>query len=184
MEKNMNYKNITSKNDEQIEQMIRVNQAGEFGAKRIYEGQLVVLKNDKKYKIIKRMANQEEEHLKAFNKMMVEKGVRPTILSPLWNIGGFVLGATTAFISTEAAMACTVAVEEVIDKHYESQKLLLRKKKKEKKLLKTIEKFRLQELEHKNIALKNDAEKTKNYRNLTRGIKVITSMAIFLSKRI
>lgn len=180
----MNYKNITSKNDEQIEQMIRVNQAGEFGAKRIYEGQLVVLKNDKKYKIIKRMANQEEEHLKAFNKMMVEKGVRPTILSPLWNIGGFVLGATTAFISTEAAMACTVAVEEVIDKHYESQKLLLRKKKKEKKLLKTIEKFRLQELEHKNIALKNDAEKTKNYRNLTRGIKVITGMAIFLSKRI
>ena len=180
----MNYKNITSKNDEQIEQMIRVNQAGEFGAKRIYEGQLVVLKNDKKYKIIKRMANQEEEHLKAFNKMMVEKGVRPTILSPLWNIGGFVLGATTAFISTEAAMACTVAVEEVIDKHYESQKILLRKKRKEKKLLKTIEKFRLQELEHKNIGLKNDAEKTKNYRNLTRGIKVITSMAIFLSKRI
>ena len=180
----MNYKNITSKNDKQIEQMIRVNQAGEFGAKRIYEGQLVVLKNDKKYKIIKRMADQEEEHLKTFNKMMVEKGVRPTLLSPLWNIGGFVLGATTAFISTEAAMACTVAVEEVIDKHYESQKLLLRKKKKEKKLLKTIEKFRLQELEHKNIALKNDAEKTKNYRNLTRGIKVITSMAIFLSKRI
>ena len=180
----MNYKNITSKNDKQIEQMIRVNQAGEFGAKRIYEGQLLVLKNDKKYKIIKRMADQEEEHLKTFNKMMVEKGVRPTLLSPLWNIGGFVLGATTAFISTEAAMACTVAVEEVIDKHYESQKLLLRKKKREKKLLKTIEKFRLQELEHKNIALKNDAEKTKNYRNLTRGIKVITSMAIFLSKRI
>ena len=184
MEKNMTYKNITSKNDEQIEQMIRVNQAGEFGAKRIYEGQLLVLKNDKKYKIIKKMANQEEEHLKTFNKIMIEKGVRPTILSPLWNIGGFVLGATTAFISTEAAMACTVAVEEVIDKHYEAQRLLLKKKKREKKLLKTIEKFRLEELEHKNIALKNDAEKTKNYRSLTRGIKVITSIAIFLSKKI
>jgi len=62
----MTYKNITSKNDEQIEQMIRVNQAGEFGAKRIYEGQLLVLKNDKKYKIIKKMANQEEKHLKTF----------------------------------------------------------------------------------------------------------------------
>ena len=65
----MNYKNITSKNDEQIEQMIRVNQAGEFGAKKIYEGQLLVLKNDKKYKIIKKMANQEEEHLQTFNKI-------------------------------------------------------------------------------------------------------------------
>ena len=100
----MNYKNITSKNDEQIEQMIRVNQAGEFGAKRIYEGQLLVLKNNKKYKIIKKMANQEEEHLKTFNKIMIEKGVRPTILSPLWNIGGFVLGATTALISTEGRL--------------------------------------------------------------------------------
>ena len=84
----------------------------------------------------------------------------------------------------EAAMACTVAVEEVIDKHYEAQRILLKKKKREKKLLKTIEKFRLEELEHKNIALKNDAEKTKNYRSLTRGIKVITSIAIFLSKKI
>ena len=180
----MNFKNFNSKNDKEIEQMIRVNQAGEFGAKRIYDGQLAVLKNNKKYRIIKKMADQEEQHLKTFNKIMIEEGVRPTVLSPLWDIGGFVLGVTTASISTEAAMACTVAVEEVIDKHYEDQKTLLHKSRKDKKLLKTIEKFRLEELEHRDIALKNNAEQTRNYKTLTKAIKTITSIAIFLSKKI
>ena len=135
-----------------INEMIRVNQAGEFGAQKIYEGQLAVLPKDK---TIKKMAQQENIHLEKFNKLMVKKRVRPTALSPIWSIGGFFLGASSAIISRKAAMACTLAVEEVIDKHYEEQEKKLTKDIKDDELLKLVKKFRKEEIEHKNIAINN-----------------------------
>ena len=161
--------------------MIRVNQAGEFGAQRIYDGQLAVLKNDK---TIKKMAQQEAKHLEAFNKILLERGIRPTALSPFWNLGGYLLGMTTAMIDRKVAMACTVAVEEVIDEHYKSQQEKLKNNSKEKHLLNLISEFRDEEIEHKNIALENNAEDIRGYKVMTSGIKSITKLAIFLSKKI
>ena len=167
--------------DNIISDMIRVNQAGEFGAQKIYEGQLSILKNDK---TIKKMMKQEKKHLEAFNKIIIDKGVRPTALSPFWSIGGYLLGMSTALIGRKAAMACTVAVEEVIDEHYKSQQEKLRNNNKEKELLKLISEFRDEEIEHKNTALDNNAEDIKGYKIMTHGIKSITKLAIFLSKKI
>lgn len=164
-----------------ISEMIRVNQAGEFGAQKIYEGQLSVLKNDK---TIKKMMLQEEKHLEAFNKIIIDKGIRPTALSPFWSIGGYLLGVSTALIDRKAAMACTVAVEEVIDEHYQSQQEKLKNNNKEKKLFRLISKFRNEEIEHKNTALTHNAKDIKGYKIMTNGIKGITKLAIFLSKKI
>tara|TARA_B100000686_G_scaffold54455_1_gene58664 strand:- start:11087 stop:11611 length:525 start_codon:yes stop_codon:yes gene_type:complete len=164
-----------------INEMIRVNQAGEFGAQKIYEGQLAVLPKDK---TIKKMAQQENIHLEKFNKLMVKKRVRPTALSPIWSIGGFFLGASSAIISRKAAMACTLAVEEVIDKHYEEQEKKLTKDIKDDELLKLVKKFRKEEIEHKNIAINNNAKDANGYELLSFGIKNITKLAIKLSKKI
>src|SRR3954453_5140855 len=102
--------------------MLRVDQAGEYGATRIYAGQLAVLRaNSAESKLIARMAAQEERHLKRFNSLMAERRVRPTALQPLWNVAGFALGAATALMSEKAALACTDAVETEIDKHYSQQ---------------------------------------------------------------
>jgi len=164
-----------------INEMIRVNQAGEFGAQKIYEGQLAVFPKDK---TIKNMADQENLHLKEFNKLMIKKRVRPTAMSPVWAIGGFFLGASSALISRDAAMACTLAVEEVIDKHYEEQEIKLKKDIKDLELLKLVQKFRKEEIEHKNIALENNATNAKGYNLLSFGIKNITKIAIKISKKI
>ena len=102
--------------------MIRVDHAGEYGAARIYEGQLAVLRPRRaRAPAIRHMAEQEQRHLAAFDRLVVERRVRPTVLSPLWHVAGFALGAATALIGERAAMACTVAVEEVIDEHYRDQ---------------------------------------------------------------
>ena len=106
---------------EQLARMIRVDHAGEYGAKRIYEGQLAVLKRTPAAKIIRHMKDQEQEHLDAFERLIVERRVRPTVLHPIWHVAGFALGAATALLGQRAAMACTVAVEEVIDEHYAEQ---------------------------------------------------------------
>ena len=99
--------------------MIRVDQAGEYGATRIYAGQLAVLRsNAPETKLIARMASQEQRHLERFNALIAERRVRPTVLQPLWNVSGFALGAITALMSERAAMACTDAVETEIDRHY------------------------------------------------------------------
>ena len=164
-----------------INEMIRVNQAGEFGAQKIYEGQLAVLPKDK---TIKKMALQENKHLEEFNKLMIKKKVRPTAMSPIWSVGGFCLGAATALMSREAAMACTLAVEEVIDDHYNSQEKILKKDIQDADLLKLVKKFREEEIEHKNIAIKNNAENTKGYKFLSFGIKKITKLAIKVSKKV
>lgn len=165
------------KND-RIREIIRVNQAGEFGAKRIYEGQLKVLKNSDK---IQHMLEQELEHLKKFDEMMVERRVRPTILNPLWSIGGFALGFITAKMGEKAAMACTAAVEDVIDEHYRCQIDELGDD--EKELKETIAKFREEEIEHKTTAINEGAEDAPLYPILSTGIKCVTRAAIWLSTR-
>ena len=115
---------------------------------------------------------------------MIKKRVRPTAMSPVWAIGGFFLGASSALISRDAAMACTLAVEEVIDKHYEEQEIKLKKDIKDLELLKLVQKFRKEEIEHKNIALENNATNAKGYNLLSFGIKNITKIAIKISKKI
>ncbi|MFX9023691.1 demethoxyubiquinone hydroxylase family protein, partial [Acinetobacter baumannii] len=98
-----------------VDRVIRVDHAGEYGARRIYEGQLAVLG---RHAQIEHMAEQERAHLAGFEKMVVERRVRPTLLTPIWHVAGFALGAATALLGEKAAMACTEAVEEVIDEHY------------------------------------------------------------------
>lgn len=165
----------------EIESIIRVDQAGEYGAKRIYEGQLAVLKGHKE---IKGMLKQELEHLDYFNNQIANRRVRPTVLMPLWHLGGFAMGAITALMGEKAAMACTVAVEEVIGGHYQEQMNTLKNHKEEQELQDSISKFRDEELEHLDAGLTHGAEETPGYEVLSSAIKAITKTAIFLSKRI
>lgn len=165
-----------------LEQIIRVNQAGEYGAKRIYAGQMAVLKNSPAYETIKHMAEQEDEHLQYFSNEIVSRKVRPTALMPIWHVAGYAMGAVTAMIGTKAAMACTVAVEEVIDEHYREQLKTLSDN--EKLLKEKIEKFRLEEVEHRDIGLENHAEDAAAYPILRGAVRTATKFAIFLSKKI
>lgn len=169
---------------EKIERMIRVNHAGEYGAKRIYAGQLAVLKGKKSAEIIRHMAKQEEEHLQEFSTMINGRKVRPTAMLPLWHLAGYALGTATALMGEKAAMACTVAVEEVIDKHYAEQMEELKNDRGEKELYKKVKKFRDDELEHRDIALNHDAEAAPAYQLLSKGIKAISKTAIWISKRV
>lgn len=162
-----------------VEQIIRVDHAGEYGAKRIYEGQLAVLKGNT---IIQHMKEQEQEHLDYFEKAIVERRVRPTLLTPVWHVAGFALGAATALLGEKAAMACTVAVEEVIDGHYQSQ--LAKLGEDEAELKERITKFREEELEHRDTGLQHHAEQAPAYPVLTHVIKAGSRMAIWLSTRI
>lgn len=165
-----------------LEQVIRVNHAGEYGAKRIYAGQMAVLKNDPCYPTLKHMAEQEEVHLQYFGKEIGERMIRPTALMPLWHALGFAVGAGAALVGKEAAMACTVAVEEVIDEHYREQLEQLGDD--EAPLKESIEKFRQEELEHREIGLEHHAENAPGYEVLKQLIKCGSKAAIFLSKRI
>jgi ubiquinone biosynthesis monooxygenase Coq7 len=168
--------------EQEIKQMIRVNHAGEFGAKRIYEGQLAALKNSESYPTIKHMLEQELEHLAKFEQLAVERRVRPTALMPIWNVAGFALGYITGKLGERAAMACTVAVEEVIDEHYREQ--LEKLPDSEPELKKDIEKFRAEELEHRDIGLENEAQKTPFYPIITTAVTLGSKAAIWLSKRV
>jgi ubiquinone biosynthesis monooxygenase Coq7 len=165
-----------------LDEIIRVDQAGEYGAKRIYEGQLAVLGNSDAAPILKSMLAQEEKHLEAFNALMAKRGVRPTVLEPFWHVAGFALGAATAMLGKEAAMACTVAVEDVIGEHYAEQAAKLGDD--EKELRETITSFRGDELEHRAESLRQGAEGAPAYPVLTGAIKAGTRLAIWLSKRI
>lgn len=167
--------------EELIERMIRVNQAGEFGAARIYAGQLRVLGKTPVAPILEEMAAQEQRHLDSFNRMIAERRVRPTALTPLWHVAGFALGAATAALGEKAAMACTVAVEEVIDEHYAKQAEKLGDD--EAELRAAIEEFRADELEHRDTALQHDAENAPGYEVLSRAVKTGSRLAIWLSER-
>lgn len=167
-----------------LERMLRVDQAGEYGAKRIYQGQLAVLGDGPSGDTIRHMAEQEEKHLKTFDDLLNERQVRPTLLSPLWHVAGFALGAGTALMGEKAAMACTEAVEEVIDAHYAQQTEALAGDGVEPELQQTIETFRAEEIEHRDIAREHDAAQAPGYELLTAGVKAGSRLAIWLSTRI
>ena len=163
--------------------MLRVNQAGEYGATRIYAGQLAVLRrSSSESKLIARMATQEERHLRRFDALMGERRVRPTILQPVWNVAGFALGAATALMSPQAAMACTDAVETEIDKHYAGQLKELRDE--DPELAADIAEFQAEELEHRDVARDAGAANAVGYPLLTAVIRAGCKIAIGLSKRI
>jgi ubiquinone biosynthesis monooxygenase Coq7 len=163
--------------------MIRVDQAGEYGATRIYAGQIAVLgESHPTARLIARMALQEKRHLTTFDQMMVERGVRPTALQPFWDLAGYWLGAATALIGPDAAMACTAAVETEIDKHYSEQRRLLAED--EPDLSGTIAEFQAEELEHRDTAIQHGAENTFGYPVLSAFIRAGCRAAIALSKRI
>lgn len=163
--------------------MLRVNQAGEYGATRIYAGQLAVLRpNCPEAKLIARMAAQEDRHLARFDRLMADRRVRPTVLQPLWNVAGFALGAATALMSEKAALACTDAVETVIDKHYGQQ--LDQIGDEDPELAADIAEFRAEELEHRDTARDAGAANAVGYPLLTAAIRAGCRVAIGLSKRI
>ncbi len=163
--------------------MLRVDQAGEYGATRIYAGQLAVLRpNCAEAKLISRMASQEQRHLKRFDRLMSERRVRPTLLQPLWNVAGFALGAATALMSEKAAMACTDAVETEIDRHYGQQ--LDEIGDDDPELATDIAEFRAEELEHRDTARQAGARNAVGYPVLTAAIRAGCRVAIELSKRV
>ena len=180
---NVNKKNKASTDKNILDQIIRVDHAGEYGATRIYDGQIAIFGKESKIgKTIQHMADQEQEHIEKFNELIIEKRVRPTALLPLWNIAGFALGAGTALMGEKAAMACTVAVEKVIGDHYREQQDLLEDD--EKELKKTIAKFEKDELEHHDIGLEHDAESAPGYKIMTKVIELGCKTAIAISKKI
>jgi ubiquinone biosynthesis monooxygenase Coq7 len=168
--------------DEYLAQILRVNHAGEFGAKQIYAGQLAVLGNSEIGDTLRHMAEQEEVHLEYFANELARRRIRPTAMHPIWRVLGYALGAGTALLGKEAAMACTVAVEEVIDAHYEKQ--LHKLPANENELKKKIKKFQAEELEHRDIGLEHNAELAPAYRLLYRAISTGCKAAIWLSKRV
>ena len=166
-----------------VESMIRVDQAGEYGAKRIYAGQLAVLgRGSRAAHEVARMAAQEQEHLDRFNQLMVERRVRPTVLQPVWKVAGFALGAATALIGEKAAMACTDAIETEIDKHYAEQLEDLGDS--DPELSADIARFQAEELEHRATAREHGAQEAVGYLLLTAAIRAGCRAAIELSKRI
>ncbi len=169
----------------EIERMIRVDQAGEFGATRIYKGQLAVMGNRGPHSAeIAGMAEQEEGHRARFDAMMAERGVRPTALQPFWSIAGYALGAGTALLGPEAAMACTAAVEEEIDRHYSEQLDRLAETGDEPELTAMIEEFREDEREHRDAALAAGAERAPAYPVLSGLIRLGCRTAIKISERV
>jgi ubiquinone biosynthesis monooxygenase Coq7 len=163
--------------------MIRVDQAGEYGATRIYAGQLAVMgdRHDMA-RAISGMANQEERHRRFFDALIAERGVRPTALQPFWNVAGFALGAATAVIGPTAAMACTAAVETEIDIHYREQLDQLGDS--DPVLSDAVAAFRDEELEHRDSALAAGAELAPGYPLLAGAIRLACRAAIALSKRV
>lgn len=160
---------------------LRVDHAGEYGATRIYAGQLAVLKHHETAGELRHMAAQEQAHLDMFNRVLPQHGVRPTLLMPFWHIGGWLMGAIPAMINPRAAMAVTVAVEEVITEHYNEQ---LASGTLDPALATTITQFRDEEMEHHNIGLAHEAEKAPLYRPLTATVRAICKGAIWLSARV
>ncbi|HVY14808.1 MAG TPA: demethoxyubiquinone hydroxylase family protein [Rhodopila sp.] len=165
----------------EVAQAIRVDHAGEYGAARIYAGQLAVLGRGANGDLLRHMQAQEQHHLETFNGLIADRRVRPTVMLPFWHVAGFVLGAATAALGDKAAMACTVAVEETIDAHYRSQVETLTD---EPALCETIETFRAEEVEHRDIGLEHGAEQAPGYRALSRLIRAGCRAAIRISERL
>ncbi len=165
------------------EPMLRVDQAGEYGAARIYAGQLAVMGSRAPLAgEVAAMAAQEAAHLEKFNALLAARGVRPTLLQPLWSVAGYALGAATALIGPEAAMACTAAIEEEIDRHYTSQ--LDEIGDSDPELSGLVREFRDDERQHKEIALASGAERAPAYPLLAGAIRLGCRAAIRLSEHL
>ncbi len=183
-------------NKQKISEIIRVNHAGEFGAKVIYDGQIAALKLKKdldSVELVQHMKDQENIHFDYFNKEISAQKIRPTIMQPLWKVGGFALGFVTGLLDKRAAMCCTTAVEEVIDEHYAQQLNLIEKeesflaeneREKIALLKEKIEKFRAEELEHRDIGYEHKAADLPYFKPLSAMVKLTTKFAIAVSKRI
>ena len=173
-------------NKKKVEEFIRVDHAGERGAIKIYEGQLLalntVIKNDKLKKIIEEMKEHEKEHCNYFENEIKKRNIKPTKFLPLWDILGVGLGFGSTILGKKAAMLCTASVEEVIDEHYSNQ--IKELKNDEKKLKEKIIKFREDELHHKDIAYKEGATKKGVYSILDKIIKTGSKIAINISEKI
>ena len=168
-----------------LEEIIRVDHAGERGAIKIYEGQLLALKTFKQDEELKRkiedMREHEREHFEFFDKEIQKRNIKPTKLLPLWDLMGITLGFGTAMLGKKAAMLCTASVEEVIDKHYQNQIDQIGDD--EIELKKKIIKFRDDELHHKDIAFQEGASKEGAYRILDEIIKTGSKIAIKISEK-
>lgn len=169
--------------DEAVARMIRVDQAGEYGAVRIYAGQRAVIREGAEARELAHMAEQEAVHKAHFDGLIAERQIRPTLFQPLWHVAGWALGAGTAAMGTPAAMACTVAVEETIDGHYADQRDKLADWNREPELRETIERFRLEELEHRDIGLDHGAARAAGAGPLSVLIRAGSKAAIWLSER-
>ena len=167
-----------------IKEILRVDHAGEFGAKRIYEGQIAYTKNPKDRKLIQHMLDQEKEHLEYFDNQIKDGNSRPTALIPVWNILGYVLGAISAKFGKESAMLVTESVEEVIVSHYQEQIDYLEDIKSNDQLLSKIKKFKQDEADHIHIALDNNSSNAYLHNIVSPIIKAFCKTAIFLSKKI
>ena len=167
-----------------LARMIRVDHAGEFGAQQIYAGQLAVLGDSATADDLEHMRAQEVAHLRHFEKLMVDRRVRPTVLHPLWQAAGFALGAGTALMGEKAAMACTIAVEEVIDEHYAQQINELRADPAERELADDLERFRQEEADHRDLATARGGTETAGYGLLRGVIRRGCKTAIWLSERL
>jgi ubiquinone biosynthesis monooxygenase Coq7 len=165
----------------EIARIVRVDHAGEYGATRIYDGQLAVLGHGRTRTEVRHMGEQEGRHLATFAKLLRDRQVRPTALQPLWNVAGFALGAATALLGEQAAMACTVAVEEVIDEHYRTQAERLGDS--DPELSKAIRSSRADELAHRDTALAMGAGEAPGYEAISVVVKTGSRIAIWLSER-
>ena len=170
----------TSRHD--IERFLRVDHAGERAAQQIYKGQLAVLANHKMADEIRHMMDQEVEHLETFDSLLNERQVRPSLLDPLWGAAGFTLGVVTAAMGPKAAMACTIAVEEVIGEHYQKQADILGED--ERELQATVERFRDEELEHRDIAVEHDGREARHYSLLRKVIQRGCRTAIKIAEKV
>ena len=164
-----------------LDRMLRVDHAGEYGAQRIYAGQLAVLGRHAVAPEIRHMAAQEEAHLAEFNRLLIVHRARPSALLPLWHVAGYALGAATALIGPKAAMACTVAVESVIAEHYQQQLDVLPE---DSAIAPTIAQFRAEEMEHHDTGLAHDAEDAPMYPLLSAAIKRGCRAAIWMAERV
>ena len=169
-----------------VEEFIRVDHAGERGAIKIYEGQLLALntfvKDENLKKTIEKMKSHEKEHLDFFNKEIKKRNIKPTKLLPLWDLLGVGLGFSSAIIGKKATMLCTASVEEVIDEHYQNQINELDSD--EKVLKEKIKKFRDDELHHRDIAYEQGASEKGLYAILDKIIKTGSKVAINISEKI
>ena len=171
------------KRGETVEQMIRVDHAGEYGAARIYAGQLAVMgARAPGSAVIARMKAQEQRHLDVFDRLITERRVRPTLLGPIWHVAGYGLGVVTALIGPQAAMACTAAVETEIDAHYQAQRDALGDD--DPELAAHIADFQADEVEHKATAIEHGAESALGYPLMSAIIRAGCRVAIAATRRI